>query len=244
MPGTAGIENAGKIQLDRSEVDFRPEEIAAAQWNSMKPLSATPQDSMVSALGLSKVSTGDGFEIVGLSQEQSPSARSAGECQPEYVQSVKDVNGIPTAVNEMTDYGKWLREIAGDALSAPLPDKAPELDERQQKIVDNIVPQAQIIADSLMALSKGQLPDTQAMREAFKALQDPFNSRMDTETSKKLCDAINLKLKDLGLDWMRLATSEVSGEVWMGIRSGDKFTTRYEIRNKVGCPEMPADFRN
>jgi hypothetical protein len=104
-------------------------------------------------------------------------------------------------------------------------------------IVDASVPLAKAFAEKLLLMQQGQLDPT--MREDFRALQKLLIGRMTPEESKNICDAINLELKNQGIGWMRIATSEISGEIWIGTGSGDKFRPIYEVKNKTGCPEMP-----
>ncbi len=210
--------------------------LSANLWQEMALANknALPLTDVNAVLGLVTVSDGKG--VSGLTPDQAISPTS-GECQPEYVTYNADKGGTDTAIREITPYGAWLKKLAGEALSEALPATPPSLTDVQSGIVDASVPLAKAFSEKLKLMQQGIIDPT--MRDDFRELQKLLVGRMTPEESKNICDAINLELQKQGVGWLRIATSEISGEIWIGTGSGDKFTPLFEVKNKNGCPEMP-----
>ncbi len=248
--------NAGSAPVETGSAD-----LSARLWSAMQSDLANDRSDHVD--GVNAAQLGDGT-YVGLSdfnlggfelyeKHDSPVSASSNRastdqtgaakgdvCQPEIIQEKIIVGGQETVVSKITEYGKWLKEEAAKALNVEPPQKAPPLNDVQQKLFDQAGTEAAEFASKLLKMSQGK-PDI-TMRDNLQELQRLFNQRHVTpEESKAVCDAINVQLKEQGYDWLRIAVSDTTGEIYLGIKSqhDGKFTTAYEIRNKAGCPEQP-----
>jgi len=249
MPTAHPIENV------RTGADNTPPSndnyLSASIWSEMSSLLQRDTDTKGQQDGITVAgSARDG--LVALSDYPMPQltiddgtrATGARACQPETEQVETVVAGQPTVVNKLTEFGEWLRAEAGVALNIDPPSDKPQLTQQQQDMLDAAGPHAQQLAEKLLAMSQGQVDPT--MRDDIKALQKLFTQRgvppeEAREFYKAVCDAINQQLAASGKDWMRIAISETTGEVYVGIKSqlDGKFKPTFELRSQVDCPEMP-----
>lgn len=211
-------DNAGAI-ADSERNDSASSELSASIWSSMQ----------------------NSFRALSI---QNRNTQSDKTCLPET--EVKPADGVepPTMVHKLTAYGEWLREQAGIALNIEPPEDIAPLSQEQQDLLDAAGPRAQELARKLLEMSQGGIDPT--MRQDLKELQKLFNQRNVSpdearEFYKAVCDAINVQLAANGKDWMRIAVSETTGEVYVGVKSqlDGKFKPTFELRSQTDCPQMP-----
>lgn len=223
-------------------------QMSAEAWSSMQ--SAIARDPMAarnSVDGIKPVLLSDGTYFSLNEMEIYDSTKTSGganSCTPETIETHTDVAGQPTVANQLTEYGEWLRKEAAKALNVELPGTAPELNPEQEQLLADAGPLAQSVAEKLKSLSQGNFDPT--MRQDLRKLQELFNDRGVSgdearQLFKNVCDAINMQLKASGNEWMRVAVSETTGEVYIGIKSqhDNQFKPTFELRSQTDCPEMP-----
>lgn len=221
-------------------------ELSANLWSHMQ--SAIARDPSEKADGIKAVMLSDGTSLALNDVEFYDSAKTsggAGACKQETETVETVVAGQPTVVNKLTEYGEWLRKEAAKALNIEPPESMPNLSPEQQKLLDDAGPLALSIADKLQKMSQGNFDPT--MRKDLRDLQELFSARGISgeearQLFKEVCDAINMQLKANGDDWMRVAVSETTGEVYIGIRSqqDNQYKPTFELRSQSDCPDMPA----
>ena len=162
--------------------------------------------------------------------------KATGNSCPEEQEIVfEKIAGVDTASLKDTPYGKYLDQLKDDSLV--LPDKAPDLDEGQQRIADQALNAVRDLVDAP--------PGSPEWRRAMQDLRGAFSTRqaadptLTSEYFKGITDYITLELAKTNPD-LRFGTSSVSGAVVAGFKNPDgKFQTFIELRNEIVCPPNP-----